>query len=394
MSQSDSKHLETQSIRIQADKSGHREHSVPLYLTSSFTFETADQARALFADEVEGNIYSRFSNPNTSELIEKMCVLEGTEDGMATATGMGAMFGSLAAILRQGDHVLAARSLFGSTHQLLTQIFPRWGITHTYGDISNTEEWESLIRPETKMIFVETPSNPGLEIIDLEWLGYLAKAHNLILVVDNCFATPYIQNPAKWGAHLVTHSATKFIDGQGRVLGGLILGSKELIKEVRFFNRHTGPALSPFNAWVLSKSLETLPVRMDRHCENALKIAQHLEGHTQLESVKYPFLPSHPQYHLAKKQMRAGGGILTFTVKGGSDRCQRFIDNIRMLTVSANLGDTRTIVTHPATTTHSKLTPAERANVGIEDGLIRLSVGLEHVDDIINDLEYALDRSK
>lgn len=394
MPTSDSKHLETQSVRIQSEQSVHREHSVPLYLSSSFTFENAEHARALFADEVDGNIYSRFSNPNTSELIDKMCVLEGTEDGMATATGMGAMFGSLAALLRQGDHVLAARSLFGSTHQLLTQIFPRWGITHTYADIDKPESWESLIRPETKIIFVETPSNPGLEILDLEWLGQLAQAHKLILVVDNCFATPYLQNPAKWGAHLVTHSATKFIDGQGRVLGGLILGSYELIKEVRFFNRHTGPALSPFNAWVLSKSLETLPVRMDKHCDNALKIATHLEGHSKLENVKYPFLPSHPQYHLAKKQMRLGGGLLTFTVKGGSERCQRFIDHIKLLSITSNLGDTRTIVTHPATTTHSKLSEEERQKVGISAGLIRLSVGLEHIEDIISDIEQALDKSK
>lgn len=394
MPTSDSQHLETQSVRIQSEQSVHREHSVPLYLSSSFTFENAEHARALFADEVDGNIYSRFSNPNTSELIDKMCVLEGTEDGMATATGMGAMFGSLAALLRQGDHVLAARSLFGSTHQLLTQIFPRWGITHTYADIDKPESWESLIRPETKIIFVETPSNPGLEILDLEWLGQLAQAHKLILVVDNCFATPYLQNPAKWGAHLVTHSATKFIDGQGRVLGGLILGSKELIKEVRFFNRHTGPALSPFNAWVLSKSLETLPVRMDKHCDNALKIATHLEGHSQLENVKYPFLPSHPQYHLAKKQMRLGGGLLTFTVKCGSERCQRFIDHIKLLSITSNLGDTRTIVTHPATTTHSKLSEEERQKVGISAGLIRLSVGLEHIEDIISDIEQALDKSK
>jgi O-succinylhomoserine sulfhydrylase len=394
MIRKNSSHFETQSVRIQSEKSSNREHSVPLYLTSSFTFESAEQARALFADEEEGNIYSRFSNPNTNELIEKLCVLEGTADGIATATGMAAMFGSMAALLQQGDHILASRSLFGSTHQLLTRVFPRWGISHTYADMSRIHEWEQLIRPETKMIFVETPSNPGLEIIDLEWLGNLAAAHNLILVVDNCFATPYLQNPAKWGTHLVTHSATKFIDGQGRVLGGLILGSKKLIEEVRFFSRHTGPALSPFNAWVLSKSLETLPVRMDRHCENALKIAEYLEGHAELESVKYPFLPSHPQHDLAKKQMRLGGGILTFTVSGGAARCSRFIDKLQTLSVTANLGDTRSIITHPATTTHSKLTPEERHRVGIADGLIRLSVGLENVNDIIEDLEQALRFSK
>lgn len=389
-----SQHFETQAIRTQAAKSGNREHSVPLYLTSSFTFDSAEQAKALFNDEEEGNIYSRFSNPNSSELIDKIAVLEGVEDGIATATGMAAMFGSMAALLQQGDHILAARSLFGSTHQLLTQIFPRWGITHTYADINRTHEWESLIKPETKMIFVETPSNPGLEIIDLEWLGQLAKAHNLILVVDNCFATPYLQQPAKWGAHIVTHSATKFIDGQGRVLGGLIMGTKELIKDVRFFSRHTGPAISPFNAWVLSKSLETLALRMDKHCENALKIAEYLEDHAELESVKYPFLKSHPQHDLAKKQMKFGGGILTFTVKGGAERSSKFINQLNTLSVTSNLGDTRSIVTHPATTTHSKLSAEERKRVGIDDGLIRLSVGLENVNDIIEDLEQALKASK
>ncbi len=389
-----SQHFETQAIRTQAAKSGNREHSVPLYLTSSFTFDSAEQAKALFNDEEEGNIYSRFSNPNSSELIDKIAVLEGVEDGIATATGMAAMFGSMAALLQQGDHILAARSLFGSTHQLLTQIFPRWGITHTYADINRTHEWESLIKPETKMIFVETPSNPGLEIIDLEWLGQLAKAHNLILVVDNCFATPYLQQPAKWGAHIVTHSATKFIDGQGRVLGGLIMGSKELIKDVRFFSRHTGPAISPFNAWILSKSLETLALRMDKHCENAQKIAEYLEDHVELESVKYPFLKSHPQHDLAKKQMKFGGGILTFTVKGGAERSSKFINQLNTLSVTSNLGDTRSIVTHPATTTHSKLSAEERKRVGIDDGLIRLSVGLENVNDIIEDLEQALKASK
>jgi len=385
-----SENFETQSIRIQTNRSENREHAVPLYLTSSFTFENAEQARALFADEIEGNIYSRFSNPNTNEFIEKMCVLEGTEDGIATATGMAAMFGSMAALLSQGDHILASRSLFGSTHQLLTKVFPRWGITSTYADVSDLYQWEQYIQPNTKMVFVETPSNPGLEIIDLEWLGKLAKARKLIFVVDNCFATPYIQTPAKWGADLVTHSATKFIDGQGRVLGGLILGSKELIKEIRFFSRHTGPAMSPFNAWVLSKSLETLAVRMDRHCENALKIALFLEKHPKIVSVKHPFLASHPQHELAKKQMRLGGGILTFTVNGGIAGSSAFINQLKMLSITANLGDTRSIVTHPATTTHSKLSPEERQQVGITDGLIRLSVGLEHVDDIIEDLTLAL----
>lgn len=386
-------HFETDAIRIQ-ERSNQREHSSALYLSSSFVFESAEEARAMFAEEVQGNIYSRYSNPNSSDLIEKVCRAEGTEDGIATASGMAAMFGSIASLLQQGDHILASRSLFGSTHQLLTRVFPKWGITSTYGDISDYQNWDKLLQPNTKMLFLETPSNPGLEIIDLEWAGKFAAAHGLILVVDNCFATPYLQQPVKWGAHLVTHSATKYIDGQGRVLGGLILGKKELINEVRFFTRHTGPSLSPFNAWILSKSMETLALRMDRHCENAEKVARYFEGNAQLDAVNYPFLPSHTQHALALKQMKAGGGIITLTVKGGLPRAQRFIDQLQMVSITPNLGDSRSIVTHPASTTHSKLSPEERQKVGITDGLIRLSVGLEHYEDIIQDVERALEQSK
>jgi O-succinylhomoserine sulfhydrylase len=348
----------------------------------------------LFADEIEGNIYSRFSNPNTSEFIEKMAALEHAEDGFAFATGMASIFVGFGALLQSGDHILACRSLFGSSHQLLTKVLPKWGITHTYVDASTPEQWESAIQKNTKMIFIETPSNPGLELIDLEWLGTIKSKHNLLLLVDNCFATPYLQTPVDFGADLVMHSATKFIDGQGRVLGGVIVGRKELIKEIRFFSRHTGPAMSPFNAWILSKSLETLAVRMDRHCSNALAVAQNLEKNPEIESVKYPFLPSHPQYTLAKKQMKQGGGVVTFVVTGGYERAKRFIDSVRMLSSTANLGDTRTTVTHPASTTHSKLTDDERARVGIVPGLIRISAGLEHIDDIIADIEQALTQSK
>ncbi len=388
---SESGNFETDAIRTQHERSQHREHSVPLYLTSSFVFDDAEQARALFADEEPGNIYTRFSNPNTTEFINKLCLLEGTEDGIATASGMAAMFISMAALLKSGDHVLASRSVFGSTHQILTIIFPRFGITHSYADITDTpEQWERKIMPNTKMIFVETPSNPALDIIDLEWLGSLAKRRNVILNVDNCFTTPYLQNPAKWGAHLVTHSATKFIDGQGRVIGGAVLGNKELIKEVRFFARHTGPSMSPFNAWILSKSLETLAVRMDRHCENALTLAKHLEAHPQVPLVKYPFLPSHPQHILAKKQMKLGGGVVTFEIKGGIERGRKFLNSLKMISHSANLGDTRTIATHPASTTHSKLSEAERVAVGITPGLIRVSVGLENIQDVIMDIEQAM----
>jgi O-succinylhomoserine sulfhydrylase len=381
---------ETAAIRIQTPRTGEREHATPLFLTSSFVFESAEQARALFAEEIQGNIYGRYLNPNSNEFIEKMNYLEGTEDGIATASGMAAMYASMAALLRSGDHVIACRSVFGSTHQILSNLFPRWGISYTYVDAATPDEWESKIQSNTRMIFVESPSNPALEVIDLEWLAKLADKHNLILNVDNCFATPVIQNPAKLGAHIVTHSATKYIDGQGRVLGGAILGKKELIKEVRFFTRHTGPTMAPFNAWVLSKSLETLHIRMERHCSNALKIAEHLEKHPAVERIRYPHLTSHPNYELAKRQMKMGGGIVTFELKGGLEAGRKFLDSIKMLSHSPNLGDTRSIVVHPASTTHSKLTEDERQAVGITPGLIRLSTGLEHSEDILEDINQAI----
>jgi len=390
----ESDHFETIAIRKQVKRTENREHSVPLYLTSSFVFEDAEQARALFADEVQGNIYTRFSNPNNSEFIEKICLLEGAEDGIATASGMSAVFTSMAGLLKSGDHILVSRSVFGSTHQILSQIFPKWNIEYTYADIAKPEKWESLIKRNTKMIFVETPSNPALDIIDLDWLGKLASKHKLILSVDNCFCTPYIQQPMHYGAHLIIHSATKYIDGQGRVIGGAIVGNKDLIKDLRFFARHSGPAMSPFNSWILSKSLETLAIRMEKHSENAYMVATYLEGHPQIEKVKYPFLPSHPQYELARKQMKLGGGIVTFTVKGGVERGKNFLNSLEMMSHSANLGDTRTIATHPASTTHSKLTEEDRKLVGIEPGLIRISTGLEHIDDIIKDIERALTKTK
>lgn len=385
------KNFETQAIRLQSNRTQYREHAVPLYMTSSFVFEDIEQARALFADEIEGNIYTRFSNPNNTEFIEKLCALEGAEDGIATASGMAAMFVSMAALLKSGDHVLASRSVFGSTHQILSTLFPRFNISHSYADISKPDTWESLITPNTKMIFVETPSNPALDILDLSWLGELAAKHNLVLNVDNCFATPYLQNPIQWGAHLVTHSATKFIDGQGRVIGGAVVGRKDLIKEIRFFARHTGPSMSPFNAWILSKSLETLAVRMEKHCANAMALATELEQHSAVAYVKYPFLPSHPHHHLAKKQMRLGGALVTFELKAGLKGGQKFLNSLKMISHTANLGDSRTIATHPASTTHSKLKEEERLAVGITPGLIRVSVGLEHIDDILADVLQAIE---
>lgn len=382
---------ETIAIRTQTEQTLFREHSVPLYLTSSFTFENAEQGRAMFADEEEGNIYSRYSNPNTSEFILKICQLEKVEDGFAFASGMAAIHAVFGGLLKSGDHILASRAVFGSTHQLLTRILPKWGISFSYAETSRPEEWEALIRPETRLIFVETPSNPGLELVDLEFLGKLAKKYQKILVVDNCFATPILQTPVDFGADLILHSATKYMDGQGRVLGGIVVGTKELIAEIRYFARHTGGALSPFNAWILSKSLETLSLRMERHCQNALELATRLEQHDAVQSVKYPFLASHPQYDLARRQMKAGGGLITFIIRGGYVAATNFMDNLKLVSNSPNLGDTRSIVTHPASTTHSKLTEAERALVAIYPGSIRVSVGLEHIDDIFADISQALD---
>lgn len=386
--------FETQAIRVQSATTQNREHSVPLYLTSSFMFDDAEQMRAVFADEADAFIYSRFSNPNMQELTDKMCALEGAEAAFATASGMSAIFASFMAFLKSGDHLLASSSIFGSTHTVITKFFPKWGIEYSYADINKPETWEALIKKNTKMIFVETPSNPGLDIIDLEWLGRLAKKHNVLLNVDNCFATPYLQQPVAYGADLVTHSATKYLDGQGRVLGGVVAGRKELIKDIYAFCRSTGPSLSPFNAWVLSKSLETLAIRMERHSENALKLAQFLEQNREVEQVRYPFLASHPQYNIAKKQMKMGGGIVTFNIKGGIERGRRFLDALKMASLTANLGDTRTIATHPASTTHAKLTEAERLATGITPGLVRISAGLENINDIIEDIDQAIGRSK
>jgi len=382
--------FETNAIRTQLKRSENLEHSVPLYLTSSFVFEDAEDMRASFAEEKERNIYSRYSNPNSSEFIEKICQMEGAESGFAFASGMAAVFSTLAALLDSGDHVLSARSIFGSTHSLFTNFFPKWNIDHTYFKIDELDNLESLITPKTKIIYAETPTNPGVDVLDLEELGKIAKKHNLILVIDNCFASPYLQQPIKFGADLVIHSGTKLMDGQGRVLAGITVGSAALMDKVYRFSRITGPSLSPFNAWVLSKSLETLAIRVDRHCDNALKLAEFLEGNDKVNWVKYPFLKSHPKYEIAKKQMKAGGCVVAFEVKGGLEAGREFFDSIKLLSLSANLGDSRTIVTHPASTTHSKLSVEERAAVGISDGTVRISVGLEHIDDIIADIAQAL----
>jgi O-succinylhomoserine sulfhydrylase len=383
----------TQAIRIQTPQSSQQEHSTPLYITSSFTFYEAEAMRAAFADETDANIYSRFSNPNVDEFIAKMCALEGAEAGFATSTGMSAIFSSMFALLKQGDHLICCSSVFGSTFTMVTKYLPKYGISATLVPVGDNDAWEAAVQPNTKMVYLETPTNPQLEVIDLEWAGKFSKKHKLILNVDNCFATPLLQRPVDYGADLVVHSATKWIDGQGRVLGGVIVGRADLVKDIYLFCRNTGPSMSPFNAWILSKSLETLDVRMQRHCENALQIAEILQKNPHVSWVKYPLLPNHPQYAIAKKQMKLGGGVFCMELRGGLDAGRKFLDALEMLSVTANLGDTRSIASHPASTTHSRLTEAERLSVGITPGLIRISTGLEKVEDIIGDIEQALEKS-
>ena len=385
-----SQKLETKAIRTQMERSQYLEHSTPLHLTSSFVFDDAEDMRASFAEEKERNVYSRYTNPNTSEFIQKVADMEGAEDGVSFSTGMGAIYGTFAALLNAGDHIVSARSVFGATHTLFTKYLPKWNIETSYFKVEEPETISSLIKPNTKILYAETPTNPGVDILDMDYLGKIAKKHNLILIIDNCFATPYLQQPIKYGADLVIHSATKLIDGQGRVLGGVTVGSLDLIREIYLFARTTGSALSPFNAWVLSKSIETLPVRVDRHCQTALKTAEFLENHPKINWVKYPFLKSHPQYELAKQQMSQGGSIVAFEIQGGVEAGRNFLNALKMLSLSSNLGDSRSIVTHPASTTHFKLSEADRLEVGITDGMIRLSVGLEHAEDIQYDLTQAL----
>ncbi len=384
-------HRITRAIRTQTERTNEMEHSTPMFLTSSFCFDDAEDMRAAFADESDDNIYSRFSNPNVKEFTDKMVALEGAEAGYATASGMSAVFGSFMALLKKGDHLLCCSSIFGSTHTVIKKYLPNFGIGYTYVPADKPEEWEAAIKPDTKMIYLETPTNPGLDIIDLEFAGALAKKHNVLLSVDNCFATPLAQRPVDFGADIVVHSATKWLDGQGRVLGGVVVGKKELINDIYLFCRSTGPALSPFNAWVLSKSLETLDVRMERHSKNALFIATKLEGHEKLSSIRYPFLKSHPQHEIAVKQMQSGGGIVCFELKGGLEAGRNFLNSLKILSLTANLGDTRSIASHPASTTHAKLTEEERQAVNITPGLIRISVGLEHQEDILDDILQALE---
>ena len=386
------KHDQSKLIRTQIERTAEGEHSSPLFLTSSFCFDEAERMRAAFADESDDNIYSRFSNPNVQEFVDRLAVLEHAEAGFATASGMSAVFGSFMALLKKGDHLLSCNAIFGSTHNVVSKYLPKYGMEYSYVSASATAaEWEAAIQPNTKMIYLESPTNPGLEVLDIAMISAIAKKHNIILNVDNCFATPIGQTPIDLGADIVVHSATKWIDGQGRVLGGAVVGRKDLIHEIYLFCRNTGPSLSPFNAWVLSKSLETLEVRMERHSKSALSIAQKLEGHPKINFVKYPFLKSHPQHAIAIKQMKDGGGIVCFELKGGLEAGRQFLNCLKMLSLTANLGDTRSIASHPASTTHSRLSEDERQAVAITPGLIRISVGLEHEEDILNDILQALE---
>jgi O-succinylhomoserine sulfhydrylase len=383
-------HPVSKMIRTRVEQTHEMEHSSPLFLTSSFSFDNAEDMRAAFADETDANIYSRFSNPTVQEFTDRMCVLEGMESGFATSSGMSAVFASMLSFLKKGDHLISCNAIFGSTHTVITKILPKYGIEYTYVPAGNPEAWEAAIQKNSKMIYLETPTNPGLDLIDLQVVGDLAKKYNLIYCVDNCFATPIGQLPVHYGADLVVHSATKWLDGQGRVLGGIVLGSKKLIHEIYLFCRSTGPALSPFNAWVLSRSLETLEVRMERHASNAFYLAEQLQNHPAISWLKYPFLESHPQYAIAKKQMSNGGGLFCFELKGGLESGINFLNNLKMISRTANLGDTRSIASHPASTTHAKLSEEERKAVNITPGLIRISCGLEHREDILNDIVQAI----
>lgn len=386
---------ESRAIRNQIKRSHFSEHSAPVYMTSSFVFSSAEEAAQTFAGEREGLVYSRYDNPNTDEFALKIKTIEDGEDALSTASGMAAVFSSFCALLKSGDHIVACKSLFASTHQIISTILPRWGIEYSYVDIKNPGTWAGAFRDSTKILYIETPTNPALDLVDIKWAAELAAANNALLLVDNSFATPCVQKPLRLGADLVLVSATKFIDGQGRAMGGAVCGKKELIEDIRTFTKPTGPTMSPFNAWILAKSVETLSVRMERHCGNAHKIAEYLESlKDDIKFVKYPYLESHPQYDIAVKQMKSGGALLSFELAGGIDQGAKFLNSLKMLSITPNLGDSRTTVTHPASTTQSRMSETERLEAGVTPGLIRLSAGLEDVDDIIEDISQAIGKSR
>ncbi len=385
--------METLAVRAGISRSGFNEHSEALFLTSSFVFANAQEAADRFAGAPGGYIYSRVNNPTVTMFEERLAALEGAERCLATASGMSAILATLMGLLSAGDHVVASRSLFGSTMQLLTNVIARFGVTISFVSAVDVAQWHAAIQTNTRLFFVESPSNPLTEISDIMALSALARDANIRLVVDNSFCSPALQRPLKLGADIVVHSATKYLDGQGRVLGGAVLGNAKLLDPIHSFLRTAGPALSPFNAWVLLKGMETLALRMAAHSANALVLAQWLASHPLIEQVWYPGLTSHPQHALAAAQQSAGGAIIAFSVRGGREAAWRVIDATRLVSITANLGDTKTTITHPATTTHGRLSAEQRAEAGVGEGLLRLAVGLESVRDIRQDLERGLNIS-
>lgn len=377
---------ETESVRAGSSHTEFRENSEPIFLTSSFIFDSAAQAAARFSGKEPGNIYSRFTNPTVTMFQEKLAALEGAEYCVATASGMSAILATVMGLCSAGDHIVASRSIFGTTAQLFSNILQRWGLKTTFVSLTDPEEWKTAAQENTKLFFVETPSNPLTEVCDIALLADIAHEHGALLVVDNCFCTPALQKPLLLGADVIVHSATKYIDGQGRCLGGAVLGKKDVLEPVYGFLRTGGPTMSAFNAWVFLKGLETLFVRMEAHARNALELAQWLEQQPGVSRVYYPGLPSHPQHALAMKQQKNGGAILSFDAKGGQEAAWRLIDATRMISITANLGDAKSTITHPASTTHSRVSAEARAAAGVGDGLIRIAVGLEHIEDLKQDL--------
>ena len=387
MSDIDDWALETLSVRAGVHRTNEGEHSEAIFPTSSFVFDSAAHAAARFGGDEPGNIYSRFTNPTVRAFEERLAALEGGESCVATASGMAAILSTCASLLQAGDHIVSSRSIFGTSTVLFNKYLTRFGIETSYVSLTNLSEWEQAIRPNTKLFFLETPSNPLTDVADIAALSNLAKKHDCLLVVDNAFCTPALQRPLDLGADIVIHSATKYLDGQGRCIGGAVVGDKKRVgEEVYGFNRTAGPSMSPFNAWVFLKGLETLALRMKAHCENAQQLAEFLEAHPGIACVHYPGLKSHPQHELAASQQKGFGGVLSFEVKGGKEAAWKLIDATRLLSITANLGDTKSTITHPATTTHGRLSPEEKQQAGITDGLVRISVGLENIEDIKNDL--------
>jgi O-succinylhomoserine sulfhydrylase len=380
------KNFETDAVRVGIERSQFGEHSEGLFLTSSFVFKNAQEAAKRFSGEQPGNVYSRFTNPTVKAFEERLASLEGAEQCIATSSGMSAILATFMALCKPGDHVVVSKSIFGTSVQLFNNFLAKWGLNISFVDLPDLNAWEAATAKNTKFYFLETPSNPLTEIVDLKKLSQLAKSKKVKLIVDNCFCTPALQKPIDHGADIIIHSATKYLDGQGRCLGGAVLGKKRLMNEIYTFLRNSGVTLSPFNAWVFLKGLETLKIRMDQQSDNAIKLATYLEKNKNISKVYYPGLKSHPQYNTALAQQSTGGAVLSFVVKGGQKAAWQIINKTKLMSITANLGDTKTTITHPATTTHSRLTQEQRDDAGIDDGLVRIAVGLEHIDDIIADL--------